>query len=249
VQNKLIDQLAYEYIETYPERNLWLSAYTEQIDFDATSLIHKSKHPINNNAQVFLFKLNRKLIRTKTKMKPLVITAINNKLQGKYYDTGKVQTRHKYNNKLCPLCSAKETCKHIVLCPGTEHIAKNLPREILVVINRHIIHSNEGRSKQLPAISYFPSWYWTHTPLEYQIIPNTSLQYRTLNLFPPMLGAHGYIPIHLKKILKEVGVSKQYLERCIVDLSRTIGNNIHLRWLHRCKVLHQTETGNNVETS
>ena len=123
----------------------------------------------------------------------------------------------------CPFgCQANKDIDHLIECPRTRNIVKELPTTILQIIQQYV-----GRE-----IRYFPSFYWVWNRTRY----NIRLDMRFHNN-DPRLAWFGIVPPGLKGALIEVGVDQRDLQDCIQEIMSTITNNLIDRWKKRCRYL------------
>jgi hypothetical protein len=136
-----------------------------------------------------------------------------------------IQRLEVYEQLFCPLgCQVEEDVDHLIECSKTKELVRDLPRQILDIINRY-------SSKN---VSFFPSFYWLWN--QQTNIKNNDIN----NCFSnndPRLSWYGVVPKGLKEALLKVGVNSRQIQGCIDGIMIKIVKILSDRWKKRCKCL------------
>jgi hypothetical protein len=187
-----------------------------QTDTQATEALYRRTTPEAANAQNYLFKIRYHRIKAK----------VNVRRDATKWGTNR-ELPEQYQNELCPACKEEiDTTTHHIKCKRTCTIAKQLPRNILTIINKYRRKNNKKEK-----LIQFPSWYWVHGGPRMEPGGVLPLAKEAVTM--------GHLPATLKKRLEWVGVDPKHNLQCRVDIQIAIANNFHKRWLHRCKTMMQ----------
>jgi len=195
------------YIQKYQEFR-WAK---DNVDVEATRQLHASLKYDNMMTQNWSYKMNYNKIKSRK--------AVNeNKMM--QYCTPNLE---RYAELQCPAgCQIEEDVDHIVQCSRTRNIARELPRQILHIINKYTQRN----------VRFFPSFYWLWNRISY----HNRLDSNFLG-HDPRLAWFGIVPEGLRAALKDVGVEAGQIQECTEEIMAAITENMFRRWRKRCQHL------------
>ncbi len=164
----------------------------------------------------------------------------------------------KYLDNKCPMgCNNEETITHFLQCRETQREMKEIPRQILTIINKQIVKYNETMKEEkekIEEITWFPSFYWPYgdglpLPLDSQekrVRREEHLKryesWKKLDNTNSMITLTAAIPTTLVTAIEEIGLKGAKTTKIIREIFNTIQQTTASRWKKRCQELYKTET-------
>ena len=178
----------------------------EKIDWNASKKIYRSLKFSFHKTQL----LNFKILFNKLKTREIV--------NSNDFIKKRIKDPSKYLTNKCIFCDEIETIEHFLVCKENIKKLKNIPREIIKIINK----AGERFKKKIQ-IKYFPSFYWSGELFE---------KYKNQEKMEdtkPIIALTGLVPIQLKQKLKELEFNNRESDYIILKIMKEIGKINHKR--------------------
>lgn len=209
VKKALSKRRTTKYAKEYPTHKV----SSPRVDKSVTKQIFSKTIPAYAAAQNYLFKIRYHRLRSKV-----------NVIRDANKSRNPVNLSEHYSDNKCPMCrTSEDTTNHHVKCPVTKNIAKQLPRQILRIVNKYLLKNKHKR------IHFFPAWYWLHDPGA-PVDPTLSLANGEMEM--------AQMPQQIKRKLQQIGIKSEDNMKCRTEMQLAVTQNFHKRWLFRCQFMH-----------